>query len=57
MAKPIEWGLILEGQDAVDFEEYLKNPLPTFTADGFALMKEVIREQKKEQFDASEIFF
>lgn len=29
MAKPIELGLELEGEDAVRFNEYLKNPKDT----------------------------
>ncbi|HJJ28635.1 MAG TPA: hypothetical protein O0X70_04515 [Methanocorpusculum sp.] len=29
MAKPIELGLVLEGQDALDFDEYCKNPVIT----------------------------
>ncbi len=29
MAKPIELGLELEGEDAVRFNEYLKNPRDT----------------------------
>ena len=49
MAKPIEWGLTLEGQDALDFEEYLVNPEPTFTVEGRRLMKEVLLELEEEQ--------
>lgn len=44
MAKPIEWGLTLEGQDALDFEKYLENPEPTFTPEERRLMKEVLLE-------------
>ena len=29
MARPIELGLVLKGQDALDFEEYCKNPVVT----------------------------
>lgn len=29
MAKPIELSLTLEGQDAIDFDEYCKNPVVT----------------------------
>lgn len=29
MAKPIELGLVLRGQDAIDFEEYCKHPFVT----------------------------
>ena len=46
MAKPIEIGLVLEGQDAVDFEEYLNNPIPTFTKEGIELMRDVAEELK-----------
>ncbi|MCA1916043.1 MAG: hypothetical protein LDL35_06580 [Methanospirillum hungatei] len=38
MAEPIELGLILSGQDRVDFEEYLKNP--TCTEEGLKLLRE-----------------
>lgn len=41
MAKPIELGLELEGQDAKDFDEYLANP--TTTQEG----KEVLDESKR----------
>ena len=42
MARPISYGLILEGEDAKDFDEYMKNP--TFTEDGLELMREVKAE-------------
>ena len=29
MARPIELGLVLKGQDALDFEEYCRNPVVT----------------------------
>jgi len=38
MADPIELGLILTGQDLIDFEEYLKNP--TCTEEGLKLLRE-----------------
>jgi hypothetical protein len=38
MAAPIELGLILTGQDSVDFQEYLKNP--TCTKEGLKLLRE-----------------
>lgn len=41
MSRPIELGLVLEGQDAIDFEEYLKNP--TTTPEGRALLDEAYR--------------
>lgn len=46
MARPISYGLVLEGQDAKDFDEYMANP--TFTKEGIALMQRVIRELKEE---------
>ena len=45
MAKPISYGVILEGEDARDFEEYQKNP--TFTAEGIELMREALRRQRE----------
>ena len=45
MAKPISYGVILEGEDARDFEEYQKNP--TFTVEGIELMREALRRQKE----------
>lgn len=42
MATPISYGLVLEGEDARDFEEYMKNP--TFTEEGRQLMREVKAE-------------
>ncbi|HJJ36216.1 MAG TPA: hypothetical protein O0X27_03450 [Methanocorpusculum sp.] len=41
MAKPITFGLVLEGQDALDFDEYIKNP--TYTPAGIKLMEEANR--------------
>ena len=41
MAKPITFGLVLEGKDALDFEEYIKNP--TYTPAGIKLMEEANR--------------
>ena len=38
MAKPIEIGLVLEGEDAKMFEHYLEHP--TFTREGLNLMRE-----------------
>jgi hypothetical protein len=38
MAKPIEIGLVLEGEDARAFQKYLEHP--TFTRDGLNLMRE-----------------
>ena len=44
MARPISYGLFLEGDDAKDFDEYMANP--TFTEKGLALMREVKTELK-----------
>lgn len=57
MAKPIEWGLTLEGQDALDFEEYLANPEPTFTKEGRRLMKEVLLELEETKQEAFAVSF
>ncbi len=38
MAKPIELGLVLEGDDAVRFQRYMEHP--TDTHDGRELMRE-----------------
>ena len=37
MARPISFGLVLEGKDALDFDEYIKNP--TYTPAGIKLME------------------
>mgnify|MGYP001160691819 CR=1 FL=1 len=42
MAKPIEIGLVLEGEDARAFQKYLEHP--TFTRDGLNLMREAKRD-------------
>ncbi|HJJ55266.1 MAG TPA: hypothetical protein O0X50_04190 [Methanocorpusculum sp.] len=47
MATPISYGLVLEGEDARDFEEYQKNP--TFTKAGIELMREALRRQKEDE--------
>jgi hypothetical protein len=40
MAKPIEIGLVLEGEDATAFQHYLEHP--TFTREGLNLMREAM---------------
>jgi len=45
MARPISYGLVLEGQDAKDFDEYMANQ--NFSERGRAFMKEVKREMKE----------
>lgn len=57
MAKPITCGLTLEGQDALDFEEYLANPEPTFTAEGRKLMREVLLELEETKQEAFVVSF
>ena len=42
MAKPIEIGLVLEGEDAKMFQHYLEHP--TFTREGLNLMREAKRD-------------
>lgn len=41
MARPIELGLVLDGEDAREFGEYMANP--TFTEKGLAAMREALR--------------
>lgn len=41
MARPIEYGLVLKGQDAVEFDEYCKNP--TFTEKGIKTMRRALK--------------
>ena len=40
MARPIEYGLILEGEDAKEFDEYCKNP--KFTEKGIKTMRRAL---------------
>lgn len=40
MARPIEYGLILEGKDAEEFDEYCRNP--TFTQKGIETMRRAL---------------
>jgi len=42
VAKPIEIGLVLEGEDAKMFQHYLE--YPTFTREGLNLMREAKRD-------------
>ncbi len=42
MAKPIEIGLVLEGEDAKSFQHYIEHP--TFTREGLNLMREAKRD-------------
>ncbi|HJJ28479.1 MAG TPA: hypothetical protein O0X70_03710 [Methanocorpusculum sp.] len=57
MAKPIEIGLDLTGNDALAFDEYIKNPVPTFTEEGKELMRTAILEKKNNPIDTSTFFF
>lgn len=41
MARPIELGLVLDGEDAREFNNYMANP--TFTEKGLAAMREALR--------------
>ena len=45
MAKPIEIGTTLSGQDAIDFIEYMRNP--TYTERANEMMKKIIRESEQ----------
>ncbi|MFA6362577.1 hypothetical protein [Methanoregula sp.] len=49
MAKPIEIGLVLEGEDARAFQKYLEHP--TFTRDGLDLMREAKRDAEHAGLD------
>jgi len=53
MATPISYGLVLEGQDARDFEEYQKNP--TVTEEGIECMREALRRNKEAEKSGSSI--
>lgn len=44
MTKPIDIGLVLEGEDAIAFLNYLEHP--TFTRDGLNLMREAKRDSE-----------
>ena len=44
MAKPIQLGLVLEGDDAREFEEYMKNPY--FPEHGIESMCRVLSRRK-----------
>jgi len=46
MARPISYGLVLEGQDAKDFDEYMKDPSVTYTEETLKFMRELKQEMK-----------
>jgi hypothetical protein len=50
MAKPIEIGLVLEGDDARRFHKYMENP--KITKEGRELIREAIKIAKKEKLYA-----
>ena len=50
MAKPIEIGLVLEGDDARRFHEYMQNP--KITTEGRNLIREAIKIAKSEKLYA-----
>jgi len=50
MAKPIEIGLVLEGDDARRFHKYMENP--QITKEGRELIREAIKIAKKEKLYA-----
>ena len=45
MAKPIEIGLVLEGKDAIAFQNYLEHP--TFSREGLAMIREAKRDAEQ----------
>nr|WP_320160472.1 hypothetical protein [uncultured Methanoregula sp.] len=49
MAKPIEIGLVLEGEDAIAFQKYLEHP--TFTREGLNLMREAKHDAEHDGLD------
>ena len=49
MAKPIEIGLVLKGDDAKAFQKYLEHP--TFTREGLNLMREAKRDAEHTGLD------
>lgn len=49
MAKPIEIGLVLEGEDAKAFQKYLEHP--TFTREGLNLLREAKRDAEHASLD------
>ncbi|MCK9631980.1 MAG: hypothetical protein M0R30_10090 [Methanoregula sp.] len=49
MAKPIETGLVLEGEDATAFRHYLEHP--TFTREGLNLMREAKHDAERAGLD------
>ena len=46
MSQPIELGLVLEGQDALDFHEYCENP--TISQYGLEAVREALRRIEEE---------
>jgi len=46
MAKPIELGLVLEGDDARDFHRYMENPMAYETPESLALLREAADRAK-----------
>ncbi|MCX6700223.1 MAG: hypothetical protein NTV68_09880 [Methanomicrobiales archaeon] len=47
MAKPIELGLELTGEDALRFHQYMEHP--TIPDRGMALIREAVRQSNKEK--------
>jgi hypothetical protein len=47
MAKPIELGLVLEGDDARDFHKYMENPMVCETTESLALLREAAERAKR----------
>ena len=51
MAKPISYGLILEGEDAKRFDEYMANP--QFSDFGISEMRKVILRERREDAEGA----
>ena len=47
MAKPIEIGTTLTGQDSIDFIKYMQNP--TYTDRAYEMMKKIIHEDEEQK--------
>ena len=47
MAKPIEIGTVLTGQDSIDFINYMRNP--TYTNRAYEMMKKIIDEDEEQK--------
>jgi hypothetical protein len=53
MAKPIDIGLVLEGQDAIDFINHMKNPV--YTQDAIDCMKMALASAERKRKNQSAV--